>query len=900
MVILKGNKNKKVRKILFLVMMFSVVVLAACGKKCSPSSKWSFDDFKHWHECEKGDKDLDVANHKFTWSVETVATCKVALVEKGVCICGYTTTRTGSKLEHKMEVLVGVAPTCTETGLTDGIKCLVCDEVLLKQGVIPALGHTEVIDKAVAATCNEAGLTEGSHCSVCNEVLIAQTVVPALGHTNVEVKENNVAPTCLDSGSYELVFSCSVCNTEISRETIIVPALGHTIVIDEAIDATCTETGLTEGSHCSVCDVVLVAQEIAQALGHTNGEVVKENDILPTCILDGSYQEVIYCKVCNIELSRETVVVPALGHTEVIDAAIEATCTETGLTEGSHCSVCSEILVPQTVVAALGHTEVIDIALEPECIKTGLTEGKHCSVCNEVLVIQNKIPALGHDIINTYYEEQNGIMMLVEICSRCGMLTTEVDVTKPVKVNNYNDLVTILNAGYDTLITESLDMPTGIDISKDVNLTIASGVTITLKNDTMGLGAFRATNDATLTIDSKGIIDGVGNNNYNMAIWANGGHVIINSGTYTNVGAIDDGTGHFDLIYASNGGSVIINGGTFIAETPKWTLNLKDNDLEAKITVYGGSFKEYDPANSKTEPAGANNNFVASGYTTVENNGVYTLVISSIEKALNAKLGTKVQLTGTVSKIYQDYSEQYKNISVYIKDTQGKEILAFRLKGKVSLGDTIRITGVISPFNNVNQIGEGCTFEMITVHTCEYSTATCQTPATCTKCGVAKDDVLSQHTYVDGLCSVCAELDPDYDGEVVEIKTAALSFANKAQRTIFSSSQQVWEQNGVKLTNDKAASTSNIADYANPLRIYAGSKITVDCNGKLMTKIEFECNSSSYATVLKTSIGTLSDATVTVSGSKVIVIFTTPVNTFVVGKLSAQIRVNSLTVTYQN
>jgi hypothetical protein len=353
--------------------------------------------------------------------------------------------------------------------------------------------------------------------------------------------------------------------------------------------------------------------------------------------------------------------------------------------------------VPQTVIDALGHIEVIDIAIKPECTKTGLTEGKHCSVCDEILVVQEEVLALGHDITNTYYEEQDGIMMLVEICSRCGMLTSEVDVTKPVKVNNYNDLVTILNAGYDTLITESLDLPTGIDISKDVNVTIASGVTITLKNDTIGLGAFRATNGATLTIDSKGIIDGVGNNDYNMAIWANGGNVIINSGTYTNVGAIDDGTGHFDLIYASNGGSVIINGGTFIAETPKWTLNLKDNDLVAKITVYGGTFKEYDPANSKTESASANTNFVAEGYTTVENNGVYTLVISSIEKALKAKSGTKVQLTGTVSRIYQDYSEQYKNISVYIKDTQGNEILAFRLKGRVFLGDTIRITGVISP-----------------------------------------------------------------------------------------------------------------------------------------------------------------------------------------------------------
>ena len=49
-----------------------------------------------------------------------------------------------------------------------------------------------------------------------------------------------------------------------------------------------------------------------------------------------------------------------LGHTVVTDNKIEATCTTNGLTEGSHCSVCKEVLVPQTVVNALGHTEVID------------------------------------------------------------------------------------------------------------------------------------------------------------------------------------------------------------------------------------------------------------------------------------------------------------------------------------------------------------------------------------------------------------------------------------------------------------------------------------------------------------------------------------------------------------
>ena len=82
-------------------------------------------------------------------------------------------------------------------------------------------------------------------------------------------------------------------------------------------------------------------------------------------------------------------------HTEVIDAAEEATCTEAGLSEGRHCSVCGTVLVAQEIVPALGHTEVIDEGKAPTELKPGLTAGKHCSVCGEILAKQEVIPALG-------------------------------------------------------------------------------------------------------------------------------------------------------------------------------------------------------------------------------------------------------------------------------------------------------------------------------------------------------------------------------------------------------------------------------------------------------------------------------------------------------------------------
>ena len=250
---------------------------------------------------------------------------------------------------HTAVVDDGYAPTCTETGLTDGSHCSVCGDVLEPRQIIPATGHTSVTDEAVAPTCTETGLTEGSHCSVCGAVLVAQQVVPKLGHDYVKV--DGTPADCTHDGS-TVGARCTRCN-EWLFEAEVIPATGHTVVTDPAINATCTQSGLTEGSHCSICGEVIVAQET----------------------------------------------IPAHGHTAVIDAAIEADCTHSGLTEGSHCSVCGEILVAQEVIPATGHTVVTDPAVMPTCTTVGYQSGSHCSVCGEIIKEQKLVPMLGHNII---------------------------------------------------------------------------------------------------------------------------------------------------------------------------------------------------------------------------------------------------------------------------------------------------------------------------------------------------------------------------------------------------------------------------------------------------------------------------------------------------------------------
>ncbi len=258
----------------------------------------------------------------------------------------------GNTHTHEYTEEITKAPSCSEAG----VKTFTCSCNDSYTEDIEKLPHTEVIDAAVAPDCTETGLTEGKHCSVCDEVTVAQEIVPAKGHTNSDaVEEKVVDSTCSKEGSYDSVVYCSVCTEEVSRTPATIEKKAHTEVIDAAVEPTCTEAGKTEGKHCSVCEEVIVAQETVPAAGHTNSDPVEEKVVDSTCSKEGSYDSVIYCSVCTEEVSRTPATIEKKAHTEVIDAAVAPTCTETGLTEGKHCSVCEEVIVAQEILPANGH-----------------------------------------------------------------------------------------------------------------------------------------------------------------------------------------------------------------------------------------------------------------------------------------------------------------------------------------------------------------------------------------------------------------------------------------------------------------------------------------------------------------------------------------------------------------
>ena len=79
-------------------------------------------------------------------------------------------------------------------------------------------------------------------------------------------------------------------------------------------------------------------------------------------------------------------------------------CTEAGNIAYYYCALCeryfadedatTELTEDQIAMEALGHTEVIDEAVAPTYTSSGWTEGSHCSVCNEVIIVQQEVPML--------------------------------------------------------------------------------------------------------------------------------------------------------------------------------------------------------------------------------------------------------------------------------------------------------------------------------------------------------------------------------------------------------------------------------------------------------------------------------------------------------------------------
>ena len=127
-------------------------------------------------------------------------------------------------------------------------------------------------------------------------------------------------------------------------------------------------------------------------------------------------------------------------------------------------------------------------------------------------------------------------------------------------------------------------------------------------------------------------------------------------------------------------------------------------------------------------------------------------------------------------------------------------------------------------------------------------------------------------------------------------KGISISFAEKENRVSLDTESQVWQSNGITVTNAKANSTTNVADYSNPVRFYKDSSLKIECKG--MTKIVIDCNKGKDqgGKALVESIGTMEGVTATCDGLVVTITFAEAKDVLEIAALTAQVRVDTITV----
>ena len=145
---------------------------------------------------------------------------------------------TPEECSHNLEAIPANAPLCEQDGNTAYWYCSLCEkyyndaaasaETTLASTVIPATGHSTVIDERVDPTYTETGLTEGSHCSSCGKVFVAQEIIPVIVGYSISYEISNgdtyLAAQAIDNPNQTLYPQYSTESETITLKNLQAPA----------------------------------------------------------------------------------------------------------------------------------------------------------------------------------------------------------------------------------------------------------------------------------------------------------------------------------------------------------------------------------------------------------------------------------------------------------------------------------------------------------------------------------------------------------------------------------------------------------------------------------------------------------------------------------------------------
>ena len=271
--------------------------------------------------------------------------------------------------------------------------------------------------------------------------------------------------------------------------------------------------------------------------------------------------------------------------------------------------------------------------------------------------------------------------------------------------------------------------------------------------------------------------------------------------------------------------------------------------------------------------------------------------ITTIAGALAAANGAEVELTGTVTEIYQAWNPQYNNVSFYISDGTSR-ILVFRTGTNAGIGDVVKVVGTVTPYNEINQVAQGSTTTIVTAHECtDFTPADCLNAAVCTVCGETSGEALG-HTEAngEGKCDRCGADVGSATQQITASKTmaeliTALGWTNATTKQSFNLDDKV----SVKING---GSNTGKAYDGNHIRIYAtdspAGTITISVPaGYELVSVKISAQTGTYAELHLAGGSTdICNVVTAVSGQSVVL------NSVKVGSDGKQVRVTAIEVVY--